>query len=76
MAAKIPKYSRILIFAHIYFRFCISSEFFARNISFKAFYTKRLILLEKTDRYLLFFYVNMQNNGKLMGFCYDTFVFA
>jgi hypothetical protein len=73
---QIPKYSRILIFAHICFRFCISSEIFARKISFKAFYTKRFNFIGENRLLFAFLYVNKQNNAKHMGFCYDTLVLA
>jgi hypothetical protein len=64
--------------AHICFHFCISSEILPGRRNLQHFIRQYLTLSGKTDciNIFAFLYINMQNDAKRMGSCYDTLVYA
>jgi hypothetical protein len=73
---QITKYSRILMLAHICFHFCISSQILHGRCHLKHFIRRGLTVLEKTDCFFAFLYINMQNNAQRIGSCFNTPVYA
>jgi hypothetical protein len=73
---QIPKYSKILMFAHICFHFCISNEIPTKYVLLSVLYKEAELYWRNIFIFLFFLNISKQNNAKRMGSCYDNLVYA